>query len=107
MIIFENIACMQQKVYVPLATCGSTLSTLGAHMPPLALVAAGGVGGTAALAAFLRSALQVDADLRREMSADDWNFVLSQRWSDVMVGFAFAVHNAGWIAGCEQQKHWI
>eukprot|EP01052_Picozoa_sp_SAG31_P009346 SAG31_NODE_489_length_14938_cov_5.644113_1_plen_533_part_00 len=39
------------------------------------------------------------AELRSEMTAQEWRFVLNQRWSDVLVGFAFAIHNAGWIAG--------
>jgi hypothetical protein len=58
-------------------------------------IAAGAVG----LAAFLRRARRVDAELRSECTTPEWSFAMKQRWCDVLVGLAFNLHNQGWTAG--------
>ena len=64
-----------------------------------AALAAAAVGGAAGAALFVRRALRVDAELRNDLTAEEWAFALKQRVSDVLVALAFAVHSTGWNAG--------
>lgn len=107
-------------------------------LPPAAVLGVGVAAGAAALAAFIRSALRADTDLRRELTVDEYSFVcvlssllnprssapsmhlehavhrpgarcseagvdaacrLKQRWSDALLGLAFAIHVPGWTTG--------